>query len=323
MYIDKKVYINHSISRYELSLLKRILKGITEQYVGLEQRTDVKYVIYTHIGDKKTENNNFIESFEFDIKGFSDFVSIDVYVFINNNDPIRINLKKTNIQSVDINNSEKIYYEFIKGESKNLIVCFDYSRNTEKTHLHNEFLKKINPKTSDSILIISNNFGYWGTSSCFDSSGCLIIPSVTELINKIYNQFDLDKISFIGGSQGATACLIYSSFFLDTYQVHAASPVPLEFKGQLQHLKNKIKPVDLQFVNSMLEYALNSKKINFYTSEADHYKCYVSQLHSKSLPESSLRVCKDEQIQHAGVLKYFIKDIYNSFSPPFHKDAAG
>ncbi|MGL6006818.1 hypothetical protein [Aeromonas sobria] len=310
MLYDKKIYINRKINSHEMSIIKKISHCISENEIVLPEIEDCQYIVYTYTDTDNIESNEKVNSKVIDLKNSEGFVSCDVFVFISDKNPIRINFKKTHILSVELNCHERLHYKYKTGTTNKLAIYFSYSRLVEKALLHNELIKQINPRTSDHILVISNNFGHWGTASLFDNNGNLIISDVVNLINSIANKNDISDIVFIGGSQGATASLIYSNFFNNCSAVHAASPVPLDYKNQLQHMVNKIKPDDLIFIEHLLHNSVKIRNIIFYTSLGDHYINFVKKLFSESHPLSELKIIESQDVKHGDVLRAFIKEIY-------------
>lgn len=314
MFYDIKFYINRKVNYREISIIQDISKGISAGEVILPAVNNFKYVVYTYFNDLKIEENSKQSSIRVVFENIDNFVSHDVFIFIGDESPIRINYKRVYIDSLAVSCNEKLHYKYNKGGTKNLVVYFNYSRLVEKSFLHNELLMQIRPRTSDHLLMISNNFGYWGTASLFDSDGKLIIADVVKLIHGIICENNISDVIFIGGSQGATAALVYSNFFNNCRVVHAASPVPLDCKNQLKHMIASVKPDDLIFIEHLLYNASKIRRIVFYTSSIDHYFDFVKDLFSYSTPSSELKVAEDDSVEHGNVLRFFIKDIYEELS---------
>lgn len=314
MLYDKKFYINRKVSYNEISILRKVSSGISESEIILPEIEGCKYILYLYYDDYHIEKNEKVNSAHLQNEAVDGLVSCDVYIFIGEEKPVRINLRKVLVQSIETTFGEKVYYMHRKGKTKNLVVYFNYSRLVEKVFLHNELITEIKPRTSDHLLMISNAFGYWGTSSLFDSNGNLIIPDVVKLINDILYEYNISEVIFIGGSQGATASLIYSNFFNHCRVVHAASPVPLNYKNQLRHMENKIKHDDLVFIEHLLHNSVKIRNVRLYTSSEDHYLEFVKELFSAATPKSELKIVEGKGVTHDGILRFFIKDIYKDLS---------
>lgn len=209
--------------------------------------------------------------------------------------------------------TDRLYYKFIQGRSKSLVVYFDYSKDVNKIYAYQEFIPRFNMKTDSSVLLLGNSFGVWGTATCFASDGRLIVADVLELIQRIVTKCGCQRVYLVGGSQGATAALVYGGLLPSVEHIYAAVPVCFDTKSMLRHLKEVLRFKDIHLAQSLMLAGLRGGTVSLYSSRGDPQSDWHADLSLLS-SRCNFKMCDDFEIGHGEVLRYFIKDIYKSIS---------
>jgi hypothetical protein len=214
--------------------------------------------------------------------------------------------------SVLVGKFDQLYYKFIQGTNDALIIYFDYSRNSEKIKLYEEYLPKFSMRTDSSLLLIANVFGFWGTAISFSSDGHLIINDVLKLILEQLKISKASRIYIVGGSQGASAALLYGNFLRGVEQIHAVVPVQFTTESMLMHIKDNVASEDIMLCETKILSTLSQKNVFLYSTLGD--TLWYSWHRDLSLNSEKVRfiVCDDPAIKHDNCLKYYIKYIYAS-----------
>ncbi|WP_288842815.1 hypothetical protein [uncultured Deefgea sp.] len=288
-------------------MLRSATKLCTRNSVHIDAVAGYKFAVYIFKSDGDLLDSNYYKSIEIDLSCYECIYALEVYVSNEFDRKVGRALVQLSQSRYELINGGVLNYEFVSG-SKNLIVYFDYSRLAEKSRLYNEYYSKLSIKTNKSILTLSNVFGHWGTMLLFDDAGNLIVNEISGFINGLITGLNCEQVFFVGGSQGATAALVYAALVPRCTAVYAATPVPIDTKNMLKHLKHLISEKDIKYCeNKMLE-SFNSTNVFLFSSSGDEYLSFVSKL-AENIPSSNFYNSSDT-IKHDKILPHYIKSIY-------------
>lgn len=307
-----KIYTYKNILLPTLEVIRRQCELINFGRISLSKKHGYKYAIYFHgkksIIDHSYKNELFLN---FDIK---DFDSIELFIMEGESNKSRVVAYESS-SIVELTKNSVLNYKHINRGSDDLIIYFDYSRLVSKVKIHEEFIPKFNFRTEKDVLVLGNQFGYWGTSLLFGDSGEYIYGEIVNFINTLIKRQSYKRIFFVGGSQGATAALAYASAFPECAAVYAASPVEISKKTMLKHFGDKISDEYIFLAKSNIYKTLQEKVVNLYATISDESFEYQNDLAKNIVvPISKYTVCNDPKIGHGDCLRYYIKTIYQNIN---------
>lgn len=273
----------------------------------LRRRIGYKYAVYI-----RTKNEDILDHHYYDeVDKFfynEDLIGVEVFCKRGDYQVFRIVGYPLN-PVIKISDTCDLQYKHVERSSQDLVIYFDYSRLVEKVLLHEENLPKFNFKTNKDVLVISNSLGHWGTCTAFDSQGSFIFQKVASFINNLIDKFYYKRVFIIGGSQGASAALAYSSIIKNVAHVFAAAPVEINKKNSLKHLSDLISEENLKLINTYFYEGLKFSKISLYSTLVDEHNLFHKNL-SEFEGVVEYEECHDPTVDHGKCLKFYIKDIY-------------
>ncbi len=305
-----KIYPGKNVSLTTLELIRWQCQLIRLGKIFLAFKQGYSYAIYVH-GKESLIDHSYRSEIVKNLN-FDQFDSIEIFILDRDSNRSRLVVYKGPAQ-FDLGDGSFIFYRHISRGSKDLVVYFDYSRLVDKVKLHEEFIPKFNFRTEKDILIIGNQFGYWGTAVLFGDNGNFLYERVIDFINKLIKEKNYSRIFFVGGSQGATASLVYGSAFSQCSHIYAACPVEVNKKTMLKHFGDRIADSDISTAAFFLEKTLKEKKVTLYSTAIDKHFDFHKKL-AQLLPPSNFFICKDPSVDHGDCLRYYIKDIYQSIN---------
>lgn len=300
-----KIYIGDNATISTLELIRWQCELINLGSIYFPRKKGYKYALYMH-GTTPLIDHNYYEEIS---RKFQASQYDKIELFISEFEiKSRIVAYKGN-SSAELFDNVFLNYDHILRGSKDLVVYFDYSRLVSKVNLHEEFIPKFNLKTQKDVLVLGNQFGYWGTSLLFSDNGILIYDYIVKFIKSLIDNYSYSRLYFIGGSQGATAALVYGQAFAQISTIYAACPVDIDKKNMLKHLADKTSDKDIHFAKSCFNKTLKSHNVLLYSTVIDHHHEFHNAIADNILYGNYI-VCHDPLIDHGSCLRYYIKDIY-------------
>ncbi|UUC91696.1 hypothetical protein [Comamonas sp. C11] len=310
MSLKFKIYFpSKNTARDDLITAQHCVDTISLGKVLLREKNDYKYAVYFYYKDRQVTDHNYYSEIDKDFD-IDNLVSIEIFCKNDKGHIFRIIGANPDSELV-ISEKCALKYRHTKHGSNDLVIYFDYSRLVEKVILHQEFIPQFNFKTKKDVLIMSNALGYWGTCTSFDDNGIFIFPKIALFINKLIDELSYKRVFLVGGSQGASAALVYAAGINNVEHVFAAAPVEINRKNSLRHLDELISSNDLDTINNIFCSALEKSKISLFSTLADEHNLFHKKL-SKFNGVIEYEECDDPDVTHGKCLRHYIKKIYKT-----------
>jgi hypothetical protein len=307
--IRLKFYIKQEAKRADLLVAMYVAAQVVGGRVCVGELPDWEFAFYVHTNENHALDNRYYKSISLDLKQFQGVIGVEIFGR-KCQQPIWRLVASPPESKFRLPSGKFLRYRLAAGNSRDLVILFDYSRLVSKVILHQECCPRFGYQTSKNVLVLSNAFGYWGTACLFDDAGRYIVPDVVGFINSVISKLGCNRVFIIGGSQGAASALVYGQSISQCVEVFAASPVKVDKKIMLRHLSNTIADSDIIHANNLLLTTFSNRIVNLYSSQGDTHHLYHEALSQYCTGTSQYRVCDDPDVEHGQVLKRFIKEIY-------------
>lgn len=307
-----KHYFNGAVDGDGFQVAMDIIKYITDSSISIPEVTGYEFACYVNYTQSRVTDHNYYKSLNFIFDKNLEVLSFEVFARRENGSESWRVIGRAAEKSLALFNDTKVPYRFIAGNSKDLVIYFDYSRLVSKVEMNEEYIPRFGFKTNKNILVISNTFGHWGTGCLFDSTGKLIIPSILRLINETIDREGIQRTFFIGGSQGGVAALVYGGLIDNCTKIYSCVPVPISTKVMLKHLSHLLAPDDVWFASKLLENSFRLRNINLYSTIGDPIWEFHENLSSLGGASTHFYLCENPSVRHGDCLRHFIKEIYQN-----------
>ncbi|WP_281211675.1 hypothetical protein [Pseudomonas fulva] len=306
-------YFSNSIDEPELLTAIQHADFITNKGIHIPELQGYEYACYLNYANSSIIDHNYYKSLSLEFNHKLQVRSFEIFARNESGANLWRIIGYAKNPVLELDNGTAISYKYTPGTSTDLVVYFDYSRLVSKVELHEEHCPRFGFKTDKHTLVISNNFGYWGTACLFDSMGKFVVPSILKLINDLSEKHNIKRTFTIGGSQGGVAALVYGGLIHNCAAVHSCVPVIINKSSMLKHIGHLVNDEELWFASQLLHNSLQTRNVHLYSTVGDPTVEYHKQL-SSSAAHTQLHLCADSNIGHMDCLKYYIKDIYHSIT---------
>ncbi|MBI6918977.1 hypothetical protein JET68_09220 [Pseudomonas monteilii] len=307
-----KHYFNGPIEDAEFKIAIQHTDFITDEGIDIPELPGYEFACYLNYANSSIIDHNYYKSLTLKFNHNLQVVSFEIFARSQNNGNLWRIIGYAKNSELKLSTGTVIPYRFTPGTSKDLVIYFDYSRLVSKVLLHEEHCPRFGFKTDKSVLVISNNFGHWGTGCLFDSNGKSILPNILKLITDLSIEHDIERTFMVGGSQGGVAALVYGGLINNCKAIHSCVPVHINKGSMLKHISHLLTDEDVWFASRLLENSLQSRSVHLYSTVGDPISEYHQQLSILGGSSTQLHICQDKNIGHMDCLKYFIKDVYQS-----------
>ena len=305
-----KHYFNDAIASEDFHIAIDHAECITDEGILIPPLAGYEFACYINYKEKAVIDHKYYQFINIIFEPNLEIVSFEIFARKNTGGrPWRI-IGRPVERFITLENGTTIPYKLTEGQSKDLVIYFDYSRLVSKVLLHEEYCPSFGFKTDKNVLVLSNNFGYWGTASLFDSNGRFIVPGILKFINKTIEEMGCERVFLVGASQGGVSALVYGSLIEKCTEIFSCVPMPINKKVMLKHMSHTINSDDIWFSSKLLTDCLSRRNVNLYSTVGDPIWEYHKELAEIGRDNIRFALCQDPNVGHEKCLKYFIKEIY-------------